>query len=328
MSTMREEPDDQRAHIPVLLSEVMAGLQPRPGGLLVDGTLGAGGHTAAWLETTAPDGRVLAFELDAVAIEAARAALAGYDGGRVEIVHASYERMGELAPAHGFGAVDAVLLDLGFSSMQIDDPERGFAFRFDAPLDMRFDMGQALTAEELVNRTPEVELADLIYEYGEERHSRRIARAIVGARPIRTTGELAEIVARAVPRSRGDRHSRGGRRVQERIHPATRTFQALRIAVNDELGALSRTLPQAVELLKPGGRLAVISFHSLEDRIVKNFMRDAARGCICPPDLPQCVCDHEPRLELVTRKPITGGEAEVEENPRARSAKLRVAERV
>lgn len=325
MSTMREEPDGQRAHIPVLLSEVMAGLQPQPGGRLIDGTLGAGGHSAAWLEATAPGGRVLAFDLDAAAIEAARAALAEY-GDRAEIVHASYERMGELAPARGFDAVDAVLLDLGFSSMQIDDPERGFAFRFDAPLDMRFDTGQALTAEELVNRTPESELADLIYEYGEERHSRRIARAIVQARPVRTTGELAEIVARAVPRSRERRVQE--RRSVERIHPATRTFQALRIAVNDELGALSRTLSQAVELLRPGGRLAVISFHSLEDRIVKTFMRDEARGCICPPELPQCVCGREPRLRLVTRKPITGGEAEVEANPRARSAKLRVAERV
>lgn len=312
---MTDRPDDHADHIAVLPAEVIQGLEPRPGGLLIDGTLGAGGHTAAWLEATAPAGRVLAFDLDLVAIEIARERLARY-GARVEIVHASYEQMGEIAPARGFGSVDGVLLDLGFSSMQIDDPERGFAFRFDAPLDMRFDQSQVLTAASLVNELPEDELADLIYEYGEERYSRRVARAIVQARPVQQTGELAEIVEKAVPRSR------------ERIHPATRTFQALRIAVNDELGALERTLPQAVDLLKPGGRLAVISFHSLEDRIVKNFMRDEARNCICPPELPRCVCDHEPRLALVTRKPITAAEEEVEHNPRARSAKLRIAERV
>jgi len=312
---MTDRPDDHAEHIAVLRDEVIEGLQPRPGSLLIDGTLGAGGHSAAWLDATAPDGRVLAFDLDPVAIGIARERLAGY-GDRVEIVHGSYERMGEVAPERGFGAVDGVLLDLGFSSMQIDDPERWFAFRFDAPLDMRFDPTQPLTAASLVNGLSESELADLIYEYGEERYSRRVARAIVQARPIRQTGELAQIIERAVPRSR------------ERIHPATRTFQALRIAVNYELGALERTLPQAVSLLKPGGRLAVISFHSLEDRIVKNFMREEARDCICPPEAPRCVCDHKPRLKIITRKPITATDEEVERNPRARSAKLRIAERV
>lgn len=312
---MSDDAKNRLEHIPVLLDEVIAALQPQPGGVLIDGTLGAGGHTGAWLDASAPDGRVLAFDLDTVAIDLARKNLANY-GSRVEIVHGSYGQMGEIAPARGFEAVDAVLLDLGFSSMQIDDPARGFAFRFDAPLDMRFDTTQVKTADMLVNGLPQDELADIIYEYGEERYSRRVARAIVQARPIHRTGELAEIVERALPRSK------------ERIHPATRTFQALRIAVNDELGTLERTLPQAVDLLKPGGRLAVISFHSLEDRIVKHFMRDAARDCICPPELPMCVCDHEPTLEVITRKPITAADAETEENPRARSAKLRVAERV
>jgi 16S rRNA (cytosine1402-N4)-methyltransferase len=302
-------------HIPVLLDETLDGLAPRPGADLIDGTLGAGGHTEAWLEATAPDGRVLGFDLDAGALEAARERLARF-GGRVTFTHASFADMGDVAPERGFGAVDAVLLDVGFSSMQIDDPARGFSFSADGPLDMRFDRDQPATAADLVNTLGRDELADLIYQYGEERHSRRIARAIVAARPFQRTGRLAEVVAGAVPRS------------SERIHPATRTFQALRIAVNDELGALERALPGAVALLKPGGRLAVISFHSLEDRIVKNFIREAASDCICPPDLPVCVCDHEPTLRPVNRKPITASDAEVNANPRSRSAKLRVAERL
>ncbi len=302
-------------HIPVLLDETIDGLAPHPGADLIDGTLGAGGHTEAWLAATAPDGRVLGFDLDAGALEAARERLAHY-GERVEFAHASFATMGDIAPERGFAAVDAVLLDIGFSSMQIDDPARGFAFSADGPLDMRFDRDQPVTAATLVNTLGQDELADLIYEYGEERHSRRIARAIVAARPFHHTGRLAEVVAGAVPRS------------SERIHPATRTFQALRIAVNDELGALERALPQAVDLLKPGGRLAVISFHSLEDRIVKHFIREAASDCICPPDLPVCVCDHEPTLRPVNRKPITASDAEVNANPRSRSAKLRIAERL
>jgi 16S rRNA (cytosine1402-N4)-methyltransferase len=305
----------ETVHIPVLLNETLNGLAPHPGTDLIDGTLGAGGHTEAWLEATAPDGRVLGFDLDAGALEVARERLARY-GGRVEFAHASFAMMGDIAPERGFVAVDAVLLDIGFSSMQIDDPARGFSFSADGPLDMRFDRDQPVTAATLVNTLGQDELADLIYEYGEERHSRRIARAIVAARPFQRTGRLAEVVAGAVPRS------------SERIHPATRTFQALRIAVNDELGALERALSGAVALLRPGGRLAVISFHSLEDRIVKNFIREAARDCICPPDLPVCVCDHEPTLRPVNRKPITAADAEVNANPRSRSAKLRIAERL
>jgi 16S rRNA (cytosine1402-N4)-methyltransferase len=302
-------------HIPVLLDETIDGLAPHPGADLIDGTLGAGGHAEAWLEATAPDGRVLGFDLDAGALEAARVRLARY-GERVAFAHASFALMGDIAPERGFAAVDAVLLDIGFSSMQIDDPARGFAFSADGPLDMRFDRDQPATAATLVNTLGQDELADLIYKYGEERHSRRIARAIVAARPFHRTGRLAEVVAGAVPRS------------SEHIHPATRTFQALRIAVNDELGALERALPEAVDLLRPGGRLAVISFHSLEDRIVKHFIREAASDCICPPDLPVCVCDHEPTLRPVNRRPITASDAEVNANPRSRSAKLRIAERL
>jgi 16S rRNA (cytosine1402-N4)-methyltransferase len=316
---MNDRPDDHPTphpiHVPVLLDAVLRGLNPRPGALLIDGTLGGGGHSRAWLEATAPDGRILGFDLDAAAIPIAQARLARF-GERAHIVHASFAEVGQISPPLGFEQVDALLLDLGFSSMQIENPARGFSFERDGPLDMRFDTSRGETAADLVNTLPEGDLADLIYRYGEERHSRRIARAILSARPIHTTAALAQIVARAVPRSR------------EKIHPATRTFQALRIAVNDELDELERTLPQAVSLLKPGGRLAVISFHSLEDRAVKQFMRTEATDCICPPRLPVCVCDHRATLAVVTPRPIVPTQEESMFNPRARSAKLRVAERV
>ncbi len=302
--------------MPVLLSAVLEGLRPRSGMSFIDATLGAGGHAAALLEASAPDGRLLGFDRDAAALEVARRRLARF-GDRVRVVHASYAQIGRLAPAHGFEAVDGILFDLGLSSLQLDDPARGFSFRFDAPLDMRFDPRHGITAAELVNELPEERLAALLREYGEERHARRIARAIVAARPVRTTGRLAEVVARAVPRAR-----------HERIHPATRTFQALRIAVNEELEALERALPQAVELLRPGGRLAVISFHSLEDRIVKRFMRREAQDCLCPPEQLVCTCEHVARLRVITRKPIMATEEEIAANPRARSARLRLAERV
>ncbi len=297
----------------------MRGLDPQPGRDLIDGTLGAGGHSEAWLEATAPGGRVLGLDRDPAALAAARERLARF-GGRVHLVHASFDEMGRIAPEQGFAEVDAVLLDLGFSSLQIGDPARGFAFQHEGPLDMRYDPHQPTTAADLVNRLGEHELADLLNRYGEERHARRIARAIVEARPIMTTRTLAEVVARAAPppRNRGGRH----------IHPATRTFQALRIAVNDELGALERALPQAVERLKRGGRLAVISFHSLEDRMVKRFLRRESRDCLCPPRQPVCTCGHRATLREITRKPVTATQAEIEANPRARSAKLRLAERV
>lgn len=305
-------------HIPVLLDAVLSALIPegRAPQRVIDGTLGAGGHSAALLDAGA--GAVLGLDVDAQAIAAASQRLAPY-GDRVRIVHASYAEMTRIAREHGWAdGVDAILLDLGASSMQFDTAGRGFSFRADAPLDMRFDPDSgAPTAADLVNTLDEAALADLIFDYGEERDSRRIARALVKARPITSTGALAEVIARASPR-----------RPQDRIHPATRTFQALRIAVNDELATIERALPAAIDLLRPGGRLAVISFHSLEDRLVKEAFKLAATDCICPPKVPVCVCGHRASVRLVTRKPIEADPAEAEANPRARSAKLRVVERL
>ncbi|MHB8748577.1 MAG: 16S rRNA (cytosine(1402)-N(4))-methyltransferase RsmH, partial [Aggregatilineales bacterium] len=253
---------------------------------------------------------------DPQALSVARERLSRF-GDRAVVVHASYDQLGILAPAEGFGVVDGILFDLGLSSLQLDDGTRGFAFRTDAPLDMRFDpTSDGPTAADLVNTLSESELADMLYEYGDEPASRRIARVIVAARPLQTTTTLAEVIARAVPSPRG-----------HKIHPATRSFQALRIAVNDELGVLKRTLPVALDLLKPGGRLVVISFHSLEDRIVKQFMKREATDCLCPPHQPICTCGHRASIELITRKPIEANETEVADNPRSRSARLRIAQK-
>jgi 16S rRNA (cytosine1402-N4)-methyltransferase len=315
LSDVKETPEPTwERHQPVLLTEVLDGLALEPGARVIDGTLGAGGHAEAILAATAPTGQLLGIDRDSTALEIAQTRLAPY-AERLHTWHGSYVDMAQAAAESGFEAVDAVLLDLGLSSLQLDDPRRGFAFRYDAPLDMRFDQRAPLTAADLVNELSEEELAGLIRDYGEERHARRIAGAIIAARPLRSTSALREAVARVVPPSR-----------RARIHPATRTFQALRIAVNGELGALGRGLPQAVDLLKPGGRLAVISFHSLEDRIVKQFMRREAADCICPPEQPVCTCDHEARLRLVTRKPLAASAAEIARNPRSRSARLRIAE--
>jgi len=301
-------------HVPVLFDEVLRGLQVRPGGCYVDATLGAGGHAAGILRASAPDGRLLGLDADPEAAAFARQALAPF-GQRATVVAANFRQVGEVAVAQGFQPVAGVLLDLGLSSRQLADAQRGFAFSQDGPLDMRFDPTQGQPASELVNYLPEVDLADLLWRYGEERRSRRIARAIVAARPVATTGQLAELVARTI-----------GRR--EKIHPATRTFQALRIAVNDELEALAEALPQARDLLEPGGRLAVIAFHSLEDRWVKHFFQQEARDCICPPERPVCTCGHRATLRIITRRPVQPSEQEVARNPRSRSAKLRVAERL
>ena len=300
-------------HIPVLYQSVLEYLR-KPGGCYLDGTVGAGGHAAAVLEASSPDGRLLGMDRDPAALSFAGQRLAPF-GDRVTLVRASFARMGEHAARLGFEQFDGILLDLGLSSRQLDDPARGFAFRHDGPLDMRFDPDDERTAATLVNELPSDELADIIYRYGEERDSRRIARAIVNARPLRTTGELASIVRGAV------------RRRERRIHPATRTFQALRIAVNRELEALSAALPQAVQLLRPGGRLAIIAFHSLEDRIVKQFFRRESQDCLCSPELPVCICQHQATLNILTRKPIRPSTVEVERNSRSRSARLRVAER-
>lgn len=306
--------DAPTVHVPVLLTEVLDLLAPRPGGVYVDATAGGGGHSQALLQRSAPDGRVLSLDADPEAVSRLRVALSPY-GQRSVVVQANFRQLAAVARSAGFDAVDGVLMDLGLSSDQLADGGRGFSFLVDGPLDMRFDPGQAVTAADLVNGLSERELADLIYELGEDRLARRVARAIVAARPIRTSGQLAEVIAQAV-----------GRR--ERIHPATRTFQALRMAVNDELAALAEALPQAVDLLRPGGRLAVISFHSLEDRTVKQFMQREARDCLCPPSAPTCTCQHRAVLRLVTRKPVQPGPEEILRNPRSRSARLRVAEKL
>ncbi len=305
-------------HVPVLLDEVIQGLAVRPGGRYIDGTLGGGGHTAALLEHSAPDGRVLGLDADPAAIRRVQERLReAIQAGRLVVVQSPFEKLGQVARSQGFHPVDGVLLDLGLSSFQLGAAERGFAFSEEGPLDMRFDPAQEISAADIVNRWSEKDLADLIYRYGEERRSRRIARAIVAHRPLHTTQELARVIEQAV----------GGRR-GERIHPATRTFQALRIAVNDELGQLERVLPQILDLLKPGGRVAVISFHSLEDRIVKQWMRQEAQAYTPDPTHPTGGRSRTPRLRLLTRRPIVAGDDEIARNPRSRSAKLRLAEKV
>lgn len=300
-------------HVPVLLDPILDHLLPAQ--RIIDGTLGAGGHSAALLAHGA--GEVLGLDVDPQALAIARDTLAPYRE-RVHITHASYANMVSEAHWLGWEAVDAILLDLGVSSMQLDTPERGFAFRTEGPLDMRFNPGgNRPTAAELVNTLDDDELADIFYKYGEEPQGRRLARVVVQARPYETTRDLADAIERAVPR-----------RPNDKIHPATRVFQALRIAVNDELGVVERTLPQAIDLLRPGGRLAVISFHSLEDRIVKDTFRLASTDCICPPKIPVCVCGHQASVRLITRKPITATDAEIANNPRSRSAKLRIVEKL
>ena len=304
-----------RPHKPVLYHEIIHALSPKNKGLYVDGTLGAGGHARGILEASAPGGHLLGLDLDPQALALARENLAPY-GQRVRLMQASYDTLSERLVEVGWYAVDGILLDLGISSMQVDTPDRGFSFTHDAPLDMRFSPEYSVKAADLVNSLPQKELADLIYRYGEERASRKIAGAIVRSRPLWTTFELASVIERVVPRKEGS------------IHPATRTFQALRIAVNDELAKVENVLPQAISSLKGGGRLAIISFHSLEDRIVKEFFRRESRDCICPPKQPVCTCGHKSILKEVTRKPIVPRETEISENPRARSAKLRIAEKL
>jgi 16S rRNA (cytosine1402-N4)-methyltransferase len=299
-----------------MLDEVLRELSPQSGQRFIDATVGAGGHTQAILKATDPDGRVLAMDADPLALNIARQRLASY-GSRALFVHSNFDQIAHVAGKYDFVPVQGILFDLGLSSMQLDTTERGFSFQDDGPLDMRFDPNGPTTAADLVNNLSQDELADILYRYGEERRSRAIARAIVAARPLHTTRELANVVVRTV-----------GKRRQARIHPATRTFQALRIAVNDELEMLSNALPDATALLTPSGRLAIISFHSLEDRIVKDFFIRESKECICPPEQPVCTCQHRATLHIITRKPITASEQEIKSNPRARSAKLRVAEHI
>jgi 16S rRNA (cytosine1402-N4)-methyltransferase len=314
---------DRTVHQSVLLEETLGWLAPHPGGRYIDATLGGAGHTERLLAQSAPDGLVLGIDADQEAIDRARRRLPeAIATGRLQLRHGNFDHMEVEARALDIAPVDGILLDLGLSSDQLASSARGFSFAVDAPLDMRFDTTHGQPVSELVNQLDEVELANLIYRYGEERHSRTIGRRIVKARQrgaITSTAQLAEVVRSAVPKNPGQASG---------IDPATRTFQALRIAVNDELGSLERVLPQAVGLLAGGGRLAVISFHSLEDRIVKQAFLREERGCICPPQLPVCVCGQVPRLKILTRHPVVAGEGELAQNPRARSAKLRVAERL
>ncbi|MFL5625204.1 MAG: 16S rRNA (cytosine(1402)-N(4))-methyltransferase RsmH [Ktedonobacteraceae bacterium] len=330
----------QTQHVPVMLEEVLQFLQPEPGGVYIDGTLGGGGHTEAILERSAPDGRVLGIDTDAQALAKVQERLAeSINNGRLLLKHGNFAELSRIVREVDFASVQGVVLDLGFSSDQMDNPERGFSFSVDGPLDMRLDQTQPVSAADLVNSASERELADIFWRYGEETRSRQIARRIVRERAkgaITRTAQLAELAAAGAPYKPGA------------IHPATKTFQALRIAVNSELEQLETVLPQIVDVLsmqkvededarsgassvggkgrRTGGRMVIISFHSLEDRLVKEFMRREATDCICPPRVPVCVCGHKARLRLLTSKPVVPTPQEVAANPRARSAKLRAAE--
>ena len=301
-------------HISVLYHHIIESLRPNTEGKYVDATVGAGGHAWGILNASTPGGRLIGLDLDPVALALAEDRLYEFSG-RYTLLHTSYTTLLEAMATLGWESVDGIVIDLGVSSMQIDSPERGFSFLRDGPLDMRFDSTRGSSAADLVNSLAESDLADILYTYGEERLSRKIARAIVANRPFTTTLELADLIKKSVGKSSG------------KIHPATRSFQALRIAVNGELQSLEDFLPQAVKALKPGGRLAVISFHSLEDRIVKQFFRKESTDCICPPDQPVCTCGHKASIIEVTRHPIIADDEEIENNPRARSARLRVAEK-
>ena len=306
-------------HQSVLLHECIDALCIKPDGIYLDGTLGGAGHSleiAKGLTT----GRLIGVDRDTVALEAAKRRLAPYLE-RVTLVHDNFANLGASLDALGLEKIDGMLFDLGVSSPQLDDGSRGFSYMADAPLDMRMNRDDRLTAYDVVNTWPREELRRILFEYGEERYAPLIAAAIERTRaekPIATTLELVDVIRGTMP----------AQALREKQHPAKRSFQAIRIAVNDELGSVERMLADAMDRLNPGGRLAVITFHSLEDRIVKNAMQNAARGCTCPPEFPVCVCGKKPKVKILTRKPIVSGQEELDKNPRARSAKLRVAEAI
>ena len=307
-------------HRPVLLDECIEALNIRPEGVYLDGTLGRAGHSREIARRLSGSGRLICVDRDQAALDAARERLGEWMD-RVTLVHSNFDRVSEILDELGLAGVDGMLFDLGVSSPQLDDGSRGFSYMADAPLDMRMDRSEGLTAADVVNTWPQEELRRILFQYGEERYAPLIAAAIVRRReerPIETTLELVDIIKGAMP----------ARALKEKQHPAKRSFQAIRIAVNDELSSVDRMIQGAVPKLNKGGRLAVITFHSLEDRIVKTGFAAFARGCICPPDFPVCVCGRTPDIKLVNKKPILPSQQEIEENPRARSAKLRVAEKL
>ena len=306
-------------HISVLLQECLDGLNIRPDGIYIDGTLGGAGHSSQ-IAKRLTTGRLIGIDRDPVALKAAGERLSPYSD-RVTLVHSNFCRMAEVVKELGLPGVDGILLDLGVSSPQLDEVSRGFSYMADAPLDMRMNGKDALTAREVVNTWPQEELRRILWNYGEERYAPQIASAICRRRevsPIETTLELVDVIRSAMPASA----------LREKQHPAKRTFQAIRIAVNDELGSVEKAMEAAIPLLNPGGRLAVITFHSLEDRIVKLSMAEAAKACTCPPQFPVCVCGKKPIVKLISRKPIVASPEELEANPRSRSAKLRVCEKI
>ena len=306
-------------HISVLLEECLDGLNIKPDGIYVDGTLGGAGHSSQ-IAKRLTTGRLIGIDRDPIALKAAGERLAPF-GDRVTLVHSNFCEISNVLDDLGIDKVDGILLDLGVSSPQLDDGERGFSYMVDAPLDMRMNNGDALTAEQIVNTWSYEELRRILFDYGEERYAPQIASTICRRRetaPIKTTLELVDVIRSAMPASA----------LREKQHPAKRSFQAIRIAVNDELGAVRKVMDTAIPRLNSGGRLAIITFHSLEDRIVKNGMADAAKGCTCPPQIPICVCGNKPQVKIITRKPIVAGDKELADNPRSRSAKLRVCEKI
>lgn len=308
------------AHRPVLLEECIEALHIKPDGVYIDGTLGRGGHSEQIARRLSDRGRLICIDRDSQALEEAGVRLAPWKD-RITFLHGNFGDLDALLEQAGVPGADGMLFDLGVSSPQLDDPDRGFSYMHDAPLDMRMDREDSLTAWTVVNQWPREELRRVLSQYGEERYAGPIAAAIERARekaPIETTLELVEVIRSAMPASA----------LREKQHPAKRSFQAIRIAVNDELNSVSRVMEAAIPRLNPGGRLAVITFHSLEDRIVKNAMTEAAKGCTCPPNFPVCVCGKKPKVKILTRKPVVSGEEELERNPRARSAKLRICEKV
>lgn len=308
-------------HVPVLLQEVLSHLQPQPGEVVIDCTAGGGGHSKALLSRVLPGGKLIAFDQDTAAIKAADNKLQELGRENYTLIHSSFSDLSKELNKKGISSADCILFDLGVSSYQLDQGERGFSYQYDAPLDMRMDRRKKRTAFDLVNYDSEIELNRIIKEYGEERWAKRIAEFIVAERnegPLQTTGQLVDVIKKAIPHKVR----------REGPHPAKRTFQALRIAVNEELDILANALSQAIELLSPEGRLGVITFHSLEDRITKNLFQEKAQGCTCPKDFPVCICNSKPSIKILTKKPILPGEEELRGNSRSRSAKLRVVKKI